>query len=302
MDVFDLQAKITLDTNGYERDLNTAAGHISSFASEAEGFFKNIGAAISAAFAADKVKDFVKGAVSAFSEFEQLVGGVDTLFKGSAGKLQENADTAFQRAGMSANDYMENATSFAATLIQALGGDTEKAVDYVDRAVVAMSDNANKMGTDLDVVAGTYQSLARGNYGMLDNLKLGYGGVKTELERLIADAATYTDVQREMGITVDATSMSFDNIVNAISVVQGHLGIAGATAQEAATTIEGSVNSMKAAWENWLVGLGDENADLSVLTDNLTGSIRTVAENVTPVLDQIRESLVLCSPISRELI
>ena len=293
MDVFDLQAKITLDSSGYERDLDKAAGHISSFASEAEGFFKNIGAAISAAFAVDKVKDFVKGAVSAFSEFEQLVGGVDTLFKGSAGKLQENADTAFQRAGMSANDYMENATSFAATLIQALGGDTEKAVDYVDRAVVAMSDNANKMGTDLDVVAGTYQSLARGNYGMLDNLKLGYGGVKTELERLIADAATYTDVQREMGITVDASSMSFDNIVNALAVVQGHLGIAGATAEEAATTIEGSVNSMKAAWENWLTGLGNENADMSVLTDNLTGSIRTVAENVTPVLDQIRESLVL---------
>lgn len=293
MDVFDLQAKITLDSSGYERDLDKAAGHISSFASEAEGFFKNIGAAISAAFAVDKVKDFVKGAVSAFSEFEQLVGGVDTLFKDSSGKLQEYADNAFRTAGMSANDYMANATAFSASLISSLGGDTEAAVEYANRAMVSMSDNANKMGTDINSIVGTYQSLARGNFAMLDNLKLGYGGTKAELERLIADASTYTDVQREMGVTVDATSMSFDNIVNAISVVQGHLGIAGATAQEAATTIEGSVNSMKAAWENWLVGLGDENADLSVLTDNLTGSIRTVAENVTPVLDQIRESLVL---------
>lgn len=293
MDVFDLQAKITLDSSGFERNLNAASGIMEGFGSTIEGIFSDIGSALAAAFAVDKVSDFVKGAVSAFSEFEQLVGGVDTLFKGSSGKLKENADAAFQTAGMSANDYMDTATSFAASLIQALGGDTEKAVGYVDRAVVAMSDNANKMGTDLDTVVGTYQSLARGNYGMLDNLKLGYGGVKSELERLIADASTYTDVQREMGVTVDASSMSFDNIVNAIAVVQGHLGIAGATAEEAATTIEGSVNSMKAAWENWLVGLGDENADLSGLTDNLTGTIKTVAENVTPVLDQIRESLVL---------
>ena len=261
------------------------------FGSTIEGIFSDIGSALAAAFAVDKVSDFVKGAVAAFSEFEQLVGGVDTLFKGSSGKLKENADAAFQTAGMSANDYMDTATSFAASLIQALGGDTEKAVEYVDRAVVAMSDNANKMGTDLDTVVGTYQSLARGNYGMLDNLKLGYGGVKSELERLIADASTYTDVQREMGVTVDASSMSFDNIVNAIAVVQGHLGIAGATAEESATTIEGSVNSMKAAWENWLVGLGNENADLSGLTDNLTGSFETVVHNVAPVVGQIGESL-----------
>ncbi len=263
-----------------------------SFGSKVDGILKNIGSAIATVFAADKVKDFVSGAVSAFAEFEQLVGGVDTLFKDSSGKLQEYADAAFRTAGMSANDYMANATSFAASLISSLGGDTDAAVEYANRAMVSMSDNANKMGTDINSIVGTYQSLARGNFAMLDNLKLGYGGTKAELERLIADAATYTDVQREMGVTVDATSMSFDNIVNAIAVVQSNLGIAGATAQEAATTIEGSVNSMKAAWENWLVGLGDENADLSGLTDNLITSVETVWENVNPVLGRIKDSLV----------
>lgn len=292
MDVFDLQAKITLDSAGFEKDLGTAGGHMESFGSKVDGILKNIGSAITAAFAADKVKDFVKSAVSAFAEFEQLVGGVDTLFKESSGKLQEYADNAYKTAGMSANDYMANATSFAASLISSLGGDTDAAVEYANRAMVSMSDNANKMGTDINSIVGTYQSLARGNFAMLDNLKLGYGGTKAELERLIADASTYTDIQREMGVTVDATSMSFDNIVNAIAVVQSNLGIAGATAQEAATTIEGSVNSMKAAWENWLVGLGDENADLSGLTDNLITSVETVWDNVSPVLAQIKESLV----------
>lgn len=294
MDVFDLQAKITLDSSGFDSDLRQASSDMEGFGSKIEGILQNIGkvAATALGAAATGVSALIKESTQQFAEFEQLVGGVDTLFKDSSGKLQEYADNAFRTAGMSANDYMANATSFAASLISSLGGDTDAAVEYANRAMVSMSDNANKMGTDINSIVGTYQSLARGNFAMLDNLKLGYGGTKAELERLIADASTYTDVQREMGVTVDATSMSFDNIVNAIAVVQSNLGIAGATAQEAATTIEGSVNSMKAAWENWLVGLGDENADLSGLTNNLITSVETVWENVSPVLGRIKDSLV----------
>ena len=223
--------------------------------------------------ASTAIVGLTKQAVENYAEYEQLVGGVDTLFKNASQKVQQYAAEAYRTSGMSANDYMANATAFSASLISALGGDTEKAAEYANRAMVSMSDNANKMGTSLDSIVQTYQSLSRGNMAMLDNLKLGYGGTKAELERLIKDASTYTDIQKEMGITVDASSMSFDNIVNAIAVVQGKLGIAGATAQEAGTTIEGSVNSMKAAWQNLITGVADKNADLEGLINNLVTTI-----------------------------
>ena len=193
---------------------------------------------------------------------------------------------------MSANAYMENATAFSASLISSLGGDTQKAAEYANRAMISMSDNANKMGTSLDTIVRTYQSLSRGNMAMLDNLKLGYGGTKAELQRLIKDAASYTEVQKEMGITVDATSMSFANIVNAIAVVQGQLGIAGATADEASTTVEGSINSMKAAWENLVTGIGTSNANIDVLLDNFLLSVQTVAANVGPVIATVIDNIL----------
>lgn len=223
-----------------------------------------------------------KNAVESYAEYEQLVGGVDTLFKNASQKLQNYAAEAYKTSGMSANEYMANATSFSASLISSLGGDTEAAAEYANRAMVSMSDNANKMGTSLESIVQTYQSLSRGNMAMLDNLKLGYGGTKAELQRLIKDASTYTDIQKQMGVTVDESSMSFDNIVNAIAVVQGKLGIAGATAQEAATTIEGSVISMKGAWQNLVVGIADDNADFSQLMTNFVDSVGTVAENILP--------------------
>lgn len=232
--------------------------------------------------AATAIAALTKTSVDSYAQYEQLVGGVDTLFKESSQRLKDYAAGAYLTAGMSANDYMANATSFAASLISSLEGDTDAAVEVANRAMVSMSDNANKMGTNIDSIVQTYQSLARGNYMMLDNLKLGYGGTKAELERLIADAATYTDVQREMGVTVDASSTSFDNIINAIAVVQGHLGIAGATAAEAATTIEGSVNSMRAAWENLVTGIADENADLPDLMDKFVEATGVAAENLVP--------------------
>lgn len=295
MDVFDLQAKITLDSSGFDKDLKAAGGHMESFGSTVDGILKNIGAAISAAFAVDKVKDFVSGAVSEFARFEQLVGGVDTLFGDSSGKLQENADAAFRTAGMSANEYMDTATSFAASLIQALGGDTAAAVGMVDMAVVDMADNANKMGTDIGSIQHAYQGFAKQNYTMLDNLKLGYGGTKSEMARLINDTGILGDTIVEVSTMTKQGNfdqvVSFDVVVDAIHAVQEEMGITGTTAAEAAGTIEGSVASMKAAWSNWLVGLGDPDADLAGLTDTLVSSFETAASNVIPVVGRIGESL-----------
>jgi phage-related protein len=218
-----------------------------------------------------------KQAIESYADYEQLVGGVDTLFKDSSKKVQEYANNSYKTAGISANQYMEQITSFSASLISSLGGDTEKASEYGNRAIIDMSDNANKMGTDISMLQNAYQGFAKQNYTMLDNLKLGYGGTKTEMQRLIKDASKMTDVQKELGITVDGSSMSFGNIVNAISVMQKQMGIAGTTSKEASTTIEGSVNSMKSAWQNLLTGLADDNANFGQLVNNFVNSI--IGEN-----------------------
>lgn len=224
--------------------------------------------------------------VKSYASYEQLAGGVDTLFKESANIVKQYAQEAYSTAQMSANDYMENVTGFSAVLLQSLDGDTKKAAEVANRAVQDMSDNANKMGTSIDSITMTYQSLSRGNYAMLDNLKLGYGGTKKELERLIKDSSEMTDVQKELGVTVDGSSMSFDNVINAISVMQEHLGIAGTSANEAATTIEGSANAMKAAWQNVLTGFADENQDLGNLLKIAIESAATYADNVVPRIAQ----------------
>lgn len=267
MNLFELFVKIGVD--------DQASDKLSGLSSKLGNGLKTaakIGTAAVGAAAAG-ITALTTAAVNNYAEYEQLVGGVDTLFKDASQKVQQYAADAYKTAGMSANDYMANATAFSASLISALGDDTEAAAEYANRAMVSMSDNANKMGTNIDSIVQTYQSLARGNFAMLDNLKLGYGGTKAELERLIADAASYTEIQKEMGITVDASSTSFDNIVNAIAVVQGKLGIAGATALEAGTTIEGSVNSMKAAWDNLITGIADKNADLEGLIGDFVTTI-----------------------------
>ena len=281
MNLFELFVKIGVD--------DQASGKLSDLSSKLGNGLKTAAKIGTAAVgtAAAGITALTKSAVDNYAEYEQLVGGVDTLFKDASQKVQQYAADAYKTSGMSANDYMANATAFSASLISSLGGDTEKAAEYANRAMVSMSDNANKMGSNIDSIVQTYQSLARGNFAMLDNLKLGYGGTKAELERLIKDAASYTDIQKKMGITVDASSMSFDNIVNAIAVVQGKLGIAGATAEEAGTTIEGSVNSMKAAWANLVTGIADENADMEGLIGNFVDSIVTVGGNLLPRIEQI---------------
>ena len=217
--------------------------------------------------------DVGKQAIQSYAQYEQLVGGVDTLFGESSAKVQEYASNAYKTSGMSANQYMETVTSFSASLISSLDGDTAKASEVANRAIIDMSDNANKMGTDISMIQNAYQGFAKQNYTMLDNLKLGYGGNKTEMERLIADASELTDVQKELGITVEEGDMSFANIANAISVVQKNMGLMGTTASEASGTISGSTGSMQSAWQNLVTGIADDNANFEVLVGNLVESI-----------------------------
>ncbi|MCC9084996.1 hypothetical protein LOS25_06460 [Enterococcus faecium] len=206
------------------------------------GLVKVASAAISTSVNA--IKGAFSNAISEGAKLEQSIGGVETLFKENAGIVKNYANQAFKTAGVSANEYMENVTSFSASLISSLGGDTKKAAELANTAMIDMSDNANKMGTDMEAVTQTYQSLARGNYAMLDNLKLGYGGTKSEMERLMKDAEKLTGEHYTIG--------DFADTVKAIHAVQENLGITGTTAKEAATTISGSFASMKAAMQNVL--------------------------------------------------
>lgn len=224
--------------------------------------------------------DLGKQSIMGFAEQEQLIGGVDTLFKESSAQVQQYANDAYKTAGLSANQYMKTVTSFSASLLQSLGGDTAAAAQKADQAITDMSDNANKLGTDMTDIQNAYQGFAKQNYTMLDNLKLGYGGTKQEMERLVAEAAAMTKEQEKLNVAVDAGDLSFSNIVDAISVVQEHLDIAGTTADEAATTIEGSANAMKSAWSNLITGMSNENLDLDKLVQNVVDSVGIYADNL----------------------
>ena len=245
------------------------------------GALRRIGAGLVelGAKAADTAKQVAMDALHEVSSLEQNVGGVKKLFGDDFQAVVDNANKAFKTAGMSSNEYMENVTSFSASLIAGLGGDTQKAVGYADRAIRDMSDNANTFGTDIGSIQTAYQGFAKQNYTMLDNLKLGYGGTKEEMQRLIKDASQMDGAMQTLGVTVDENSMSFDNIINAISVMQENMKIAGATSAEAAGTIEGSVNSMKAAWKNFLAGTigGDELAETVLqATDNVVNAFMDI--------------------------
>lgn len=233
-----------------------------------------------------------KQALDSYADYEQLVGGVETLFgEKAAPAVQKFADEAYKSAGLSANKYMETVTSFSASLISSLDGDTVKAAEVANRAIMDMSDNANKMGTDIASIQNAYQGFAKQNYTMLDNLKLGYGGTKTEMQRLIKDASKMTDVQKELGVTVDANDMSFANIANAISVVQKKMGIMGTTAAEAEKTIQGSTFSMQAAWQNLLTGIADDNVNFEGLVNNFVDSLMTMLSNVIPRIQNIIQGM-----------
>lgn len=262
---------------GTELDDSGLRSGLSKLGGVAKSAVGGITAGLAGATAA--VGALTKSSLDAYASYEQLVGGVETLFGESASKVQEYAANAYKTAGVSANTYMEQATSFSASLLQSLGGDTDAAAEYAHQAIMDMSDNANKMGTSIDSIQQTYQSLMRGNYAMLDNLKLGYGGTKSELERLVADAEKLT------GQALDPTK--FSDVITAIHAVQENLGITGTTAKEASTTIEGSLNATKAAWENLLVGIADDDANLDELINNFVESVETAASNILPRIETI---------------
>lgn len=310
--LLDLFIKIGVD--------DQASSKIGGVAKKASSAFSKIGsaavggmkfAAKGVAVAAGAIATLSTAAVKTYADYEQLVGGVETLF-GAGGKslveyvndvgryspeitkqyndliaaqdkVMADADEAYKTAGLSANDYMETVTGFAAALNSSLGGNTQKSAEYANMAVTDMADNANKMGTSMESIQNAYQGFAKQNYTMLDNLKLGYGGTKSEMERLLADASELAGKKFDIS--------SYADVVEAIHTIQDEMGITGTTAKEAETTISGSVNSMKAAWQNWLTGLGNGDADIGKLTENLVESAQTVVSNVMPVVGQVLTSL-----------
>ena len=252
----------------------------SSFSSAFGSGLKTIGKISAGAFAAaaGSVAAIAKEAVEGFADYEQLTGGVETLFKNSSDIVMGYAENAFQTAGMSANEYMETVTGFSASLIQSLGGDTEKAALTADVAITDMADNANKMGSSMESIQNAYQGFAKQNYTMLDNLKLGYGGTKSEMERLLADASEIAGVKFDIS--------SYSDVINAIHVMQEEMGIAGTTQKEAAETISGSIGMLKSSWKNLIVGFSNNDADLSSLVKNVVDSAKTVMTNILPVAQQ----------------
>ncbi|MDY5007592.1 hypothetical protein [Candidatus Allofournierella merdipullorum] len=277
--------QIMPSARGIQGSLSQLMGGEASAAGESAGRSlggKLVGAALGIVSAAAIGQAFA-AAVSEGAALEQSLGGIETLFKESADTVKKNAAEAYRTAGMSANQYMELTTSFAASLLQSLGGDTEAAARISDMAMTDMSDNANKMGTDMERITDAYQGFAKQNYTMLDNLKLGYGGTKTEMERLLADA------QKITGVKYDISSLS--DVYEAIHVIQGELDITGTTAKEAATTLSGSLASMKAAFKNVLaqLTLGRDvgpalNALAETMTTFLVGNLLPAVWNILKAL------------------
>ena len=289
MTVFELLGRIALDNTSANKGIDDTTGRAEKAKEKIGDAFEKIGhaavvtgkaIATGLAAGATAVGALVKSSVDGYAEYEQLVGGVETLFKDSSSKVREYAAEAYNSAGLSANEYMSTVTSFSASLLQGLGGNTEAAAEAANKAIVDMSDNANKMGTDMALIQNAYQGFAKQNYTMLDNLKLGYGGTATEMARLINESGVLGDT---IEVTADTVNeVSFDKIIEAIHVVQEDMGIAGATAAEAATTIEGSTKAMQAAWKNLVTGMADETADLELLVDQFVETAGTAAENILP--------------------
>ena len=319
MDVFDLFAKITLDSSEYEKGLKNAK----SSASGLTGLFGKVGSAASTVgkgifnvatnvakvsvaattAGATAISALTGLAINSYADYEQLVGGVETLYKTSADKVQQYAADAYKTAGLSANEYMNTATTFAAALVSSLGGDTEQAAELANTAIGDMSDNANKMGTDMESIQNAYNGFSKQNYTMLDNLKLGYGGTKQEMQRLLDDANKLNAAQ---GNYTKYSIDSYADVVSAIHDVQNAMGITGTTSKEASTTIQGSVNATKSAWSNLVTGIADDNANFEQLISNFVDSATTAASNIIPRIEaalngaaKLIESLV--PPIMAEL-
>lgn len=269
---------VTIDTSlnnkGFKKGLNT----LSSIAKVGLASMTIVAGSVASAFSG-----IVTASVKARGEIEQSIGGVETLFKDSADEVIKNAEKAYKTAGLSANEYMQNVTSFSASLLQSVAGDTNKAAKIADMAMVDMSDNANKMGTDMASIQNAYQGFAKQNYTMLDNLKLGYGGTKTEMERLLKDA------QKITGIKYNINNLS--DVYEAIHVIQGELGITGTTALEAEKTLTGSIASLKSSWENFLSGSGDLGQVVDSAMIAVDNIVRIVGDAVPDIIKNITNNL-----------
>lgn len=262
----------TVDNSGAEKDIKNLSSKIGSMAKTSATAVAGMVAAATTA-----VATLAGLSVKQYAEYEQLTGGVETLFKNSSDKVMEYANNAYKAAGMSANEYMNTITGFAASLLQGLGGDSEKAAKIGNMAVEDMADNANKMGTSIELIQNAYQGFAKQNYTMLDNLKLGFGGTKEEMQRLLQEASKISGIKYDIS--------NFSDIIEAIHVIQNEMGITGTTAKEAASTIEGSLSMTKSAWTNLLTGMADDNADFDKLVDNLVNSVGTLGENLLPRIE-----------------
>ena len=291
MDLFELVGRLSIEgTDKANEELDGLTGKAEKTGSKFGSIVGGIGKgalAITGAVAGGTAM-LVKGVSSSWGELQQSIGGIETLFGEASDRVIENSNNAFRTAGISANQYMQLATSFSASLLQSLEGDTQKACDYTDMAIVDMSDNANKMGTSMESIQNAYQGFAKQNYTMLDNLKLGYGGTKGEMERLLADA---NEINAQQGIMTNYTIDNLSDVYEAIHVVQQELGITGTTSLEAGETIVGSMGSMSASWQNFMAGLGNPDADMKVLTQNLANSVSGMITNLMPVVDNIASAL-----------
>jgi hypothetical protein len=293
LDIFKLFGKIIIEDDEAHGKLGKIGEKASGIAGKFGTMAKAVGTATVAAVgaAATAVGAIAKEAIESYADYEQLVGGVETMFGNSADRVIQYAEQAYKSAGMSANEYMETVTGFSASLISSLGGNTVAAAEYADMAITDMSDNANKMGTSMESIQNAYQGFAKQNYTMLDNLKLGYGGTQSEMLRLVNDAA-------KLDGAIAKNNLSFANIVQAIHVVQDQMGITGTTATEASMTISGSIGAMKSAWSNLVTGIADDNANMTELIDNLVGTIvgdengeGGVINNIIPRIEQSLEGV-----------
>lgn len=283
--VFDLFAKISLDSSGYEKGLSSAKEKFSKVADGIKTGVSTIAKVTAGAVATGTaaVGALAKSSLDSYASYEQLVGGVETLFKDSADEVKKYADNAYKTAGMSANDYMDTAIQFSASLINSLDGNTEKAAKQVDKAITDMSDNVNKMGTSVESVQNAYRGFSRGNFTMLDNLSLGFAGTKEGMQQLLDKAHELSGIEYDIE--------SYSDIVDAIHEVQVSMGITGTTAKEAAGTIEGSTASMKAAWHNLLIELGKEDGNVGGAFSVLFGSAKTNLSNTLPRVKQIARGI-----------
>lgn len=286
MNLFELFVKIGADTSEADKGIDETGKKTFGLGEKIKNGLATVGkaAVVGVTAAATAIGTIGTKAVQAYADYEQLVGGVETLFKDSQDKVMEYANNAYKTAGLSANEYMETVTSFSASLLRSLDGDTSAAAEKANLALTDMSDNANKMGTDMTSIQNAYQGFAKANYTMLDNLKLGYGGTQAEMERLLADA------EKISGIKYDISS--YADIVDAIHVVQTEMGITGTTAEEAASTIQGSFGMMKSAWQNLVTGMADPDQDLGVLVGNFTDSVVIAGNNLIPRIQELLPRIV----------